>query len=387
MSNPIPKTAAEFDAALSALPAGTTIELEAGALYWTRGYLGGPGDLDLKAGTKIIGNGATLKLDRNPVFHSDVRPDPATRNLTVLRGVADDIEVLDLTLDANFGNETVSQFGMHLGGNNCIARKVKLINLGGRFDLRQESFGISVGSDKQGGSTVGGLISDCEVSSCRGTYVSAINMTGEGRIKNNRVIFPVITAEMNPEPKHAYFQGILPAGSSNCVVGGNLVEGGVSGIYGDTGSEVNLTIDGNVFYNVCLGIAIVKSPTQQAFVDGLLIRGNTILLSTEVCDYDRGGIRIVYDGPQFYRNISALDNRIGWIRRGGAVKGAYAFCVWSELSGGQAISDVTISDNQVESALDGPPLDWRLKCKNLSLPGNRDWEGQPINPSLVSISQ
>jgi len=216
------------------------------------------------------------------------------------------------------------------------------------------------------------------VSECKGTYVSAINFTGEGRIEYCRVLFPKITKER----EHGYFQGILPAGSSNCVVTENLVENGISGIYGDTGSEVNLRITKNRFYNVCLGIAIVKSDTQQDVVDGLLFEGNEILLSTELVDYERGGIKIVNTGPQFYRNLELIGNRIAWFTPESPTRpsNAFAVCVWAETPTGENLYNVRIADNTVERS-----LDWRFKCKDLVLDNNRDLEGKLIEPRFVSL--
>ena len=117
----------DFDGIINSLSTNTTIHLLPG-IHYTGGYESAGGDVNLKAGQRIIGAGIDTTIVRRYV---PIHPDTG-QNLGEFYTSNDGVEISDLTVDAS-GSTTnyYKNDGIILIGNNCSVRRVKVIGCSG----------------------------------------------------------------------------------------------------------------------------------------------------------------------------------------------------------------------------------------------------------------
>ncbi|HZL43325.1 MAG TPA: hypothetical protein VFD66_08590 [Verrucomicrobiae bacterium] len=355
----------DFDAILNSLPSHTTIHLLPG-IHFTKGYEFTRGDAALKAYQKVIGAGidvTTVRRDRR--FH----PDTAD-NEGELWSAADGVEVSDLTIDAN-GSESDLQKNNAVGlrGSYCAVRRVKAIHTSGNLAKEQECFPIFVGDPVK----VGNMISECEVSSIRGTYCTAIAVLGQGVVSHNRVFLPVMT-----NMAQGIFQGYQANGSRNALIDGNICDGGVSGFETDTLSETNLTIMNNAFRNVLCGVVLIKTGNWN--LDGVAIRNNVIELAGGIPN--RAGYGIVVrnedrTGKVHCRNITISGNMVRALPAG-RIDTHLMVGIEATSTVQTSLLNVRIEANTVDRL-----FQWNVNASGVSMANNSDLAGVPLHVRQV----
>jgi hypothetical protein len=183
-------------------------------------------------------------------------------------GTADGITVSNLTIDCNntTGTNPYKGDGIYLWGNNSSIQMVQVINASGNFSKGQESFPIHIGNG--GGTnvlTTNNVISNCEVSSVKGNYTTAIMLQGQGIIRFCNVI--------STDP--SIVSGYQANATINSLIISNSCIGAANGFYKDTWSDTNLTIEYNTF-QCRKGIYFHEG--TGCFVNGLTLLGNHITL-------------------------------------------------------------------------------------------------------------
>jgi hypothetical protein len=158
---------------------------------------------------------------------------------------------------------------------------VQVINASGNFSQGQESFPILIGNG--GGTnvlTTNNVISNCEVSSVKGNYTTAITLQGQGIIRFCNVIFTDPTTG----------SGYQANATSNSLIISNSCVGGANGFYKDTHSDNNLAIEYNTF-QCRKGIYFDEGSGWT--VNGLTLLGNHIgLLSNSTNPGEVNGIEL-----------------------------------------------------------------------------------------------
>ncbi len=250
----------DFDAIIASLDTNTTIHLLPGIHHATKTLL--------KTNQKLLGAGMDVTVVRR-----DPQPAGEAQAETLIASRADGVEVSDLTIDSNAtGTEPRKKNALSLTGNRCAARRVKAINNTGNVERDQECFPFYIGLPDSADNE----ISECEVSSVRGTYCTAFFLSGQGVVKFNRVFLPPFTN------RSAFYTGYQATGTRDSLFLGNTSEGGRCGFQTDTYSETNLTIADNCFRNVFAGVALSKFPGHGWCVDGVSVLNNVIEISTNV---------------------------------------------------------------------------------------------------------
>lgn len=252
----------DFDFIIDTIPPNSTINLLAGVFY-TKGFEYVRGDPKLLQNQHMIGAGTNVTIiRRDQRFHFQDNQNVA------MFGNADGITVSNLTIDCNntTGTNLYKGDGIYLRGNNSSIQMVQVINASGNFSKGQESFPILIGNG--GGTnvlTTNNVISNCEVSSLKGNYTTAISILGQGIIRFCDVI------STNP----ALASGYQASGTSNALIISNSCIGAANGFYKDTWSDTNLTIEYNTFQ--CRK-GIYFNEGTGCFVNGLTLLGNHITL-------------------------------------------------------------------------------------------------------------
>ncbi|HEU6449050.1 MAG TPA: hypothetical protein VFV23_11490 [Verrucomicrobiae bacterium] len=176
--------------------------------------------------------------------------DPAAPEAFVI-GTADvppytNIDVSDLTLDANYSGGNFNCFGIGLQGQHNSIRYVKVIDCASFSGSPGDTWGIVMNNIGPGN-----LIENCEISHFKGGVIGmssiAFNGGGGGIIRNNHVYL---------SPTN---EGFGIGASENTLIEGNYVDGGVVGVYGDTGNTANLTVINNTFKNVLAGAILANT--------------------------------------------------------------------------------------------------------------------------------
>jgi len=300
----------DFDFIINRIPTNTTEHLLAGVFY-TKGNQA-DGDPILRQGQKLVGSGINVTvIRRDQRFHFQ-----DGQNTAVL-GYADGITVSNLTIDCNniTGTNAFKGDGINLCGNSCVIQWVQVVNSSGSWLNGQEDFAIVVGN---GGETnvltTNNLIANCEVSSVKGNYTTAITVAGQGVIEFCSVIFT------NPILGIGYLDNGFGAGyqadaTSRSIIISNSCVGGGNGFYNDTYSNTNLAIEYNNFQ--CIkGIYLnVGSPWT---VDGLTIRGNRIeLRSNSASQENVNGIDFLNNTTNIqYSHVMIAGNTISGVNVG-----------------------------------------------------------------------
>jgi hypothetical protein len=257
-------TQARFDYVLKNLfPPNATLHLLAGT-YSTLGSAY-QGDWNVQTGQRILGSG----IDNTIVRLATNTPDN-TWVFACRPAAGTNMEIADLTCDANYTSGTNTVHGVALAGSKNAVRRVKVINLHYKSPHPQqsESWGIVIGSHWSANQpSEGNVIEECEVSQIHGDGTSGIVMIGKpagaptyGVVRNNRVLF---------NKRH---QAI---GISNCLLEGNYVEGAGVGVYVDTADgQTNSIIANNTFKDVTFGVY------SRVYRNNMIVANNTITLST-----------------------------------------------------------------------------------------------------------
>lgn len=284
----------DLDFIKAKLPALCRVHISAGD-FWTAGGW----DVPLKAFQHWSGAG---------MFATRVhmaRRFALQRDQSVFWSDANGITIEDMTLDANGADKDEWQRnGLDLFGQHISVRRVRVIGSVGNRVLQRECFPIFVGIGNAPGAR--SIITECEVSQCRGDYITAINLNGQGVVSFCRVELPQVDPSM-----YGSWAAYNSSRGENTLFLANVSEGGLCGYYTDTGSETNLSLIGNTFRNCQSGIVVNKYTTS---IDGLNISDNTIELATNSTPAHAIGIGIVNFGPGAFSNVRISGNQVRFVR-------------------------------------------------------------------------
>ncbi|HTR41471.1 MAG TPA: hypothetical protein VMH87_07625 [Pseudomonadales bacterium] len=264
LDNPLDgSTESNFTANVYALPPNSVIHLLPG-LFKEYNYWGDPGPGWVKTGDKIIGSGIDVTI-----IQLDSTAHDGLGVLNNNSGSCQNVEISDLTADANSAPPSIGHPGVTIEGTENAIRRVKVIN---NYGIG-ETDGLALNNYTQPDSE-GNIIEECVVSNYLGGSVDAINLGGgsptnmiSGIIRNNRVDFP-------PEEVASVFL-INLCFAQNTLIEGNYFSGGNVQIHCDTGGFYNTIIAHNFFLNCLDGIA---PQTVDANEDHITIAFNNISL-------------------------------------------------------------------------------------------------------------
>ena len=228
------------------------------------------------------------------------------------------------------------------------------------------------------GTNVGVSILDCEVSSVKGSYTTGIG--GGGRqivLRNNRIYFPTVTDWSRT------FQGIHMTGS-DCLIEGNMCEGGTVGFYTDTLSMTNITIVNNVFRNSANGVVVTLSQGHSWNLDNVSVLNNKIELNPNMPGSWTAGISFTpadTTGADSYRNIMVAGNTVRYL--GGVTNGTQGNLKAIQFSSSTPttltnIFNVSVVNNTLERT---HSMDFW--CKGTYLSGNVDFQGVPLEARTI----
>ena len=283
----------DFDSIITNRSSGDVFYLLAG-VYYTHGDTGA-GTSKWKSSQLVRGSGKDITTIR-------LGNDIAT-NLTISRCVISGstngtgLQLSDLTLDVNtptwasITNDFVQRNGAFLLGSNSKVKRVKVIKPYGtsmtnaNYPFGCESFPTSLSgvSGNVAASLLedGKEIEDCEVADVRGNYVTSYSLTGQGVVRNNSVVFPVLSSGQTGgglgDPSARKFQAYSGAWLSNACFTANYAYGGHLGFSQDTGPLGNVTVANNVFRNVSGGITIIQG---SDFSTNVFLTRNIIEINT-----------------------------------------------------------------------------------------------------------
>jgi hypothetical protein len=285
----------------------------------------------------------------------------------------DGIEVSDLTVDSNAtGSELKKKNAIYLIGSHCAVRRVKAIHNVGSYAGSQECFPFFIGWTN----SVANEISECEVSSVLGDYCTAIELLGQGIVKFNHVFLPPFTNV------NSIYTGYQASGTTDATFMGNTSEGGLYGFETDTASETNLTLLDNWFHNVFQGIVVRKGPMTGWGIDGLLIEGNIIELSTNVPVWQGNwsqGVQIDNGDTSrrnVYQRMAVLGNTIRYVNNGhiGTQAGTVGIAIVAEFPDWCTVSNVRVTGNTMDRS-----FLTRLNGQGNWMADNFDLAGVPLS--------
>jgi hypothetical protein len=347
---------------------GTTVVLLPGT-YWTRGYnISRTEGTALPRGTRLVGSGmeaTTIRLTLPPGVQSG--------SWAVVHGArsrtgaadGDGIEVTDLTVDgaspgASFNGKIN---GVNLSGNGCAIRRVRATRVSGNNRASNpndaECFALLIATDdyimKPGAfRDFGSVIEDCVVTNVLGTYTTAIQIAGQGVVRNNRVWFPIVADSPLGGSVHLFAYNV--GDGHDLLLQGNFAEGGTVGFYNDWHTLTNVTVLHNTFRNGVQGVFINSSD----HIDTLRIEGNLIELHPWA---DAASPPVSVDGilvhqqrrEKTIRGLHILNNIIRW-SDGRTVVGASTSTRWKRALGVYgvpgSIQDARIVGNVIDRNLD-----------------------------------
>jgi hypothetical protein len=343
-SNPYDgSTQPKFDAVINHLSANATLHI-LGGTYQTYGDY----DCRLKSGQRILGSGIDVTILQLP----KAAPSPYATSVVGSEDGATNIQVSDLTCDANFTSGALTYYGIHLDGTSNAIRRVKVVRIAGFNTNQLETFGIMLHNDKLPASG-GNIIDSCVVSNCAGSHqITAIGLSGgasgtwiSGIVSNNSVY-------LLPDPIGAQF-GINLSWATGCLVKGNYVDGADVGCYGDTGGTTNVAIFNNAFTNCYQGVRY-----QLTARNNITIASNTISLNGTSYAYPVKGIWLE---SNCYTNIAIRANRVGFDNH--QTTGASFLDI-------ETVNQLNVADNMVDSSLTN-----RIIGTGLLFHGNHDLSG------------
>jgi len=343
-----------FTTNVYALPPNSVIHLLPGVfheyIYW-----GDPGWV--KTGDKIVGSGidvTIIQLDSS-----------AHDGLSVLNnynfGDCENVEISDLTADANSDPPSIGHNGVSIEGAENAIRRVKVIN---NYGIEEA---IAIGLENYNLSeSEGNIIEECVVSNYLGGTVDGISFAGgsptnmiSGVMRDNCVFFPPV------EPISVY--PINFGFVQDTLVEGNYISGGQVQIHCDTGGFYNTVIAHNFFLNCLNAVAPYTVGTNE---DHITIAFNDIDLiwtnNYPSVAFDFGG------GTQ--SDIKIIGNTIQ--TSGSGSSGAFIMTA-SDITG------LEFADNSVDSLLasNQETTIWFTGYTNLNMYNNYDLLGNYL-PSL-----
>jgi hypothetical protein len=248
-------TEVKFDTVMNSMPPNCTIHLLAGT-FQAKGD-GGQGYAWVQTGQKILGSG----MD-NTIIQLIPNAPGGGGAVFVLDGVGSNIVVADLTLDCNFGSQTITASGIQLFGTHNTVKNVKVINLGCRAG---EEFSIALNPAYC--PSEGNLVENCVII---GSNPCNPDSGDNGIAFNGNSVYSISGSIRN---NHIYgvAHGINGSDENNCLFDGNYIDSAGQGIYGDTDGTTNLLIIKNVFNNCrrCIYFAnpFVRQNITVAFND------------------------------------------------------------------------------------------------------------------------
>jgi hypothetical protein len=347
-----------FDNLLRWLPEKSTLHLLPGT-YTTDGINHNHGSWNMKSGQRILGSG----IDRTIIR---MTPPRQPRSAVLASKVGTDMEVADLTCDANYSGGYSTYYGVILSGSQCAIRRVKVINLAAHGDT-PEAFGVVIATADQGGhyldaDSSGNIIENCQVSHyAGGTNISAICMNGDsnhtisGIIRNNRVRLP------SPKPDDGIFDGINVSYARGILIESNYVEGPY-GFYTDTGEITNLLVIHNTFRNFQRGVQLINFPS----------RANLTFCSNNIAFINGAGVTAFSFNPVnetlppgIYWNIAVLRNNVGLIA-GTRPSSGNLFVYATNVNG------LVVAENIVDGSFTNQIFD---TCTGVSIHSNLDSAG------------
>lgn len=243
-------TEATFDTNMYALPPNSVIHLLPGLFQtepsWSYGGW-------VKTGDKIIGSGIDVTVVQCLSTTHDNLPVIVNYNFASCFNV----EISDLTVDANSVPPSVGHHGVSIEGSENAIRRVKVINNYGTEEIIAIALQNFYLPDSKGN-----IIEDCVVSNYLGGTVDGIGLGGgsptnmiSGIIRNNRVYFPVVE-NLSVYPMSDAFM-------YNTLIEGNYLSGGQVDIHCDTGGFNNTIIAHNFLENCLNAIAPYTVGTNE----------------------------------------------------------------------------------------------------------------------------
>ena len=241
------------------IPANCTVHL-LGGTYMTKGSSGG---FQLKTGQKIRGSGIDITIVRL----TNSSPSVVFNNTSSIGYDANvsDIEISDLTCDANGQNLTVNNTygGIYIGGSRAAIRRVKIQDLA-HGPGPSEVFGILTGgADNTNAERL--VIEDCVVMPpLAGTVCTSI-AAGAG---SNSFVSARISGNWVYGTNTMTVQTFAIGHEFNTLLSGNHILNADSGIASEQGSSTNVTVVNNVFQNVGWGVQLVSGVNQNLYFSG-----------------------------------------------------------------------------------------------------------------------
>jgi hypothetical protein len=325
---------------MNGLPPNSTIHIMAG-IYQTMGNdaFGATGWF-AHSGQKILGSGIDVTILQ--LVHN--APDQST----VVCGwnIVTNVEVSDLTCDANYTSGAYTYLGVYLNGTENAVRRVKVINVP-KFGGNSEAWGIALANYNLPES-VGNIVEECEVSHfAGGSSITSISMGGiiSGIMRNNRVI-------IGNQNGNAFTFGSL-----DVLIEGNYIDGASCGVYGDSGGAgTNITIVNNTFRNCMHGVF-----ANGIYLNNITIAYNNFILATNSDSFNHNEAIYFYGGAS--TNVNIIGNHAGMY---GAPLGGINY--WSLVMWG-SVDGLFVANNTSDTNL-GYYID--PSCTNVRIDNNYD---------------
>lgn len=345
IDNPLDgSTEGNFDYNLGHIPPYSTIHIMPGTYQVD-------GDGRVRSGQKIIGSGIDVTIVR--IIPS--APNGAT--VFLQNGVVTNVEISDLTADANYISGNINRNGVDLEGTMNAIRRVKVVNTGAfSTNVINECGGVNINNYSLPDSE-GNVIEDCEVLNHKGGDLTAIGFAGgrtsgengtgiSGIVRNNKVILQGHGAGLNFSWTH------------DVLVEGNYVEGAGSALYGDTGGSTNLTVVNNTFKDSSsCGVFLANSGRNN-----MTFAFNTI----ELAAFDGTNAQVAFALDGWDTNILIFGNNVLWKGAGGPPGTGYFLNVLN-------IKGFFVKDNRVDPRLINNF--WGSETNNYVIQDNYDLNG------------
>jgi hypothetical protein len=353
-------TSTKFNTVINNMPAYSTIHVMAGT-YQTPGWT-----CPLKSGQKLLGSGMDVTI-------LQLQTDDSA---TLTSGyICTNIEVCDMTLDANYSGGSHNRDGVTLSGSMNAIRRVKVINCAHyNTGSGSEAWGIVLNGYfmPQGTSASAGanIIEGCEVSHYAGgangidLFAISINsvdgssfgvgksIVTSGIIRNNRVLATHDNVVLG-----------LGCNGENFLIEGNYVENAAEAFHSETPiGWTNVTIVNNNFKNCGLGVDLHGGANKLIFAFNNIEVSDTLYNWTHAFDLNN-------DSGASYTNILIFGNNI---KCSSSANSAANYLIY-----GQNISGLTFAYNYVDPRL----TNCLQNCVNVSMNNNVDTYGNYL-PNL-----
>lgn len=272
-------------------------------------------------------------------------------------------EVSDLTVDCNYGpNNPNYAHAVTLNGSRHTIRRVKAINAYGVYPTF-ENFIIAISN--YGFVSEGNLIENCEVSSFKGTYCTAIGLAGPGFISSLKQIQGIVRG-------NKVYDLINTSGPSGLIAyGGGGIRDSVfernasyrcqTAVNIDSGKSRNVTFVGNVFLGCkYIGIGLSGQSLDNFVIEDNLIEMDSASRNFGIHCHDVGGRNKL---TNFKIRNNTLRTVSGLASAGGGI-------AVSLISDGESFS---VTGNRVE-----PWMRCYFSSPKIALFNNTDFNSKPI---------